>query len=658
MATIEEALAIAIEHHRAGDLQQAEGIYRQILEAAPECPEALHLLGVAAYQRGCYEAAVGYLQRAIRADGGQASFHHALGLACGQLGRLAEATEAFARAVALKPDYAEAYNNLGVAHKKQGRLEEAVACHRRALELAPGYGSACYNLAVALREQGKLDEAIAWHQRAVQLQPSDAVAYNGLGVALAEQGRRDEAISCYQRALAWKPDDAVACNNLGAAYRDQGQLDEAIACFRRAVESKPDFADGYASLGLALQEQGKLDEAVACCRRALELCPGHADAWNHLGLALQEQGKLGEAIACFDRAVEAKPRHANAHWNRSLVQLLQGDFQRGWSEYEWRWQMRRSPPRPFSQPLWEGGPLQGRTILLHAEQGLGDTIQFIRYAELVKQQGGTVVVESQRPLVSLLASCRGADRLIARGDPLPSFDVHCPLLSLPRVFSTSLETIPRGGPYLFADPGLVESWREKLRECDRESGATLLSPHRGEFESAPSPTFLSPCGRGAGGGGEVFRVGIVWKGDSSYLRDRVRSIPLAEFAPLAEVPGIRLVSLQKGPGSEQLAAVKFPVTELTSFDEQSGAFMDTAAILMNLDLLVSADTATAHLAGALGVPVWIALAFVPDWRWLLDRDDSPWYPTVRLFRQTAPGDWAGVFQRMKAALADAKAAKM
>jgi hypothetical protein len=362
-----------------------------------------------------------------------------------------------------------------------------------------------------------------------------------------------------------------------------------------------------------LKDQGKLDEAVACYRRALDLKPDLVEAHSNLGVAFNDQGICSEAAACYRRALELNPDLAEVHLYQSLLSLLTGDFQRGWAEYQWRWKTKASPPREFAQPLWEGQPLRNGTILLHAEQGLGDTIQFVRYAALVKRRAAAVIVECPRPLLSVLKSCAGVDRLVARGDGLPPFDVRVPLLSLPGVFGTTLENVPATTPYLFADPGLVSRWREEL---DRQAG---------------------------------FKIGIAWRGSPAHTNDRVRSFPLACFQPLARLPGVHLLSLQKGAGAEELQDQRnqFPVTEAGSRLED---FADTAALMMNLDLVIACDTAVAHLAGALGVAVWVALPLVPDWRWLLDRDDSPWYPTMRLFRQKKLGDWAGVFQRIATAL--------
>jgi hypothetical protein len=321
------------------------------------------------------------------------------------------------------------------------------------------------------------------------------------------------------------------------------------------------------------------------------------------------------------------PEFLSARWNRTLLSLLQGNFEQAWPEYERRWELPGTPRRDFAEPLWDGSPLAGRTILLYAEQGLGDTVQFIRYVPLVKQCGGKVVVECQPHLLRLLSNMPEIDRLIAHGSPLPAYDVRAPLLSLPGIFRTTLANVPATVPYLVADPALVEWWRQGLAKSD----------------VLPLPSVIGPC----------FKVGIAWQGSVTYRYDRQRSIPLAYFSKLAEVPGIQLISLQKGPGTEQLAALgegQRIVNLSRQLDEKSGAFMDTAAVMKNLDLVITSDTVVAHLAGALGVPVWVALALTPDWRWLLERDDSPWYPTMKLFRQTRFGDWAAVFERMAAEL--------
>ncbi len=469
----------------------------------------------------------------------------------------------------------------------------------------------CSLLGVLAHQEGQNELAIGYISQAIRIRPSEPVLHYNLGTVLLEQGQLAEAVKYYHEALRLKPDYAGAYNNLGKALQDQGQLAEAVAQYREALRLKPDHAGAYNNLGNALQEQGQLAEAVAQYQEAIRVKPDFADAHNNLGNALQEQGQLAEAVAQYREALRLKPDHAEAHFSLGVTWLLAGDLEKGWPEYEWRWQLKlfsRFKNR-FSQPLWDGSPLEGRAILLHAEQGMGDTIQFVRYAPLVKSKGGTVIMECQKPLLQLLTGCAGIDRLVAQDADLPVFDVHAPLPSLPRIFGTKLASIPARIPYLFADPDLVEHWHREL------------IPIR------------------------AFKIGITWQGMPAYKRDRQRSYKLAVFAPLARLEGVRLFSLQVGPGSEQLAdnADQFSITDLGSRLE---TFADTAAVLKNLDLVITVDTAVAHCAGALGVPVWVALPFAPDWRWLLDRDDSPWYPCMRLFRQKRWGDWDEVLQRI------------
>ena len=551
MATISEALTIAIQHHQAGRLQEAEQIYRQVLQVDPANADALHLLGLVAHQSGQHVTAVELMQKAI----------------------------------VRQPNAAVCHNNLGEAYRALQRWSEAEASCRRAIELQPDFAAAHVNLGGVLKCQGQLAEAIA----------------------------------CYRRALQLEPDYADAHLNLGNVLADQGQRAEAVACYRRAIALDPHAADAYANLAALLTEEGQLDEAVACCRRALQLKPDAADVHVNLAIALKDQGKLDEAIACYDRALELEPDLAAAHCDRAFLWLLGGNFAQGWPEYEWRWRTKDFAPRNFPQPLWDGKSLAGKTILLHAEQGFGDTFQFVRYTSIVKKLGGTVILECQKALLGLLERCPGVDQLIGHGNDLPAFDVHAPLLSVPGILKTSLDTIPAAVPYLFAAPALIEYWREKLREV-----------------------------RG-------YKIGINWQGRPGQGSWLARNIPLQQFAGLAEIPGVRLMSLQKGAGREELAQARehFPIVDLgEEVDQANGAFVDTAAIMRNLDLVITSDTALPHLAGGLGIPVWLALPFAPDWRWLLDRSDSPWYPTMRLFRQKERGNWQGVFDDIRKALCE------
>jgi hypothetical protein len=396
-----------------------------------------------------------------------------------------------------------------------------------------------------------------------------------------------------------------AHNHLGHALKEAHRLDEAIAACRRAIQLKPDYAEAYNNLGAALGELGRIDEAMAACNRALQLQPDYAEAHSNLGIAHADKGQFDEAIAAYNRAMQLQPDFVGVHWNISLVWLLLGDFQQGWPEFEWRWKSKwLRLQRAFTQPRWDGSPLGGKTILLHSEQGLGDTIQFARYAPLVAQRGGHVILSSPPALARLLESLTGLGQIIAEGNALPRFDVHCPLLSLPLVMGTDcLAAIPGDVPYLRPPTDGQAAWKKRLSADDAN-----------------------------------LKIGLAWAGRPHPLG---RSIPLAALAPLASIPGVSFHSLQTGPAAQQAHE---PPAKMKLIDYSSDLhdLADTASLIANLDLVITIDTAVAHLAGAMGKPVWTMLKFVPDWRWLLNRSDSPWYPTMRLFRQQRLGNWTDV----------------
>ena len=507
------------------------------------------------------------------------------------------------------------HHQAGSALLAQGQFDEAIACFRRAIQSKPDLREAHSHLAAALHAQGNLGSAVESYRAALKLKPDDAVLCNSLGNALWILGKLNEAYICYRQAIALRPDYTEAYTNVGNALLFQGKLEEAADNCRRALELNPNYVVAHNNLGNVLLSQAKPDEAATWYRQAIALNPDYAEAHCNLAGALQQLGRFDEALGSYARALELRPDDAYAHYGRANLKLLHGDFEGGLAEYQWRLKTNEHVQRKFAQPMWDGAPLANRAVLLHAEQGLGDTIQFVRYAKLIKQQNSdaTVIVECQPPLSKLLAHCPGIDRLAPRGDALPPFDLQAPMMSLPGILKTTLQTIPADIPYLFAEPELVEHWREKL----------------------------------AGVSG--VRIGIHWRGRSKSDR---RVIPLRCFADLSDVPGVRLISLQKG--ASELSADEKAGSSIVSlgddFDTVRGAFVDTAAIMMNLDLVISCDTSVVHLAGALGVPVWLVAAFVPDWRWQLERSDSPWYPTMRIFRQKSPGDWSSAFQAMNAAL--------
>jgi len=546
--TTQQAFNLAVQRHNAGRLQEAESLYRKILEQRPDHAEALHLLGVLS----------------------------------SQLGRNGAAVELIQRAITLKPDWAMAYNNLGTALQAAGQLEQAVAAYRKAIVLSPDYADAYCNLGATLHDLELLDEAIAALRRAVELNPRNPVFHSNLASALNDGEQFDDALAASRAALALGPNYAEAENNLGNAFRGNGRFDQAIAALNRAVLLRPDFADAHYNLGIVLHESGRVDESIAAYRKALALQPGNA----------------------------------KFHHNFALLLLLRGDWPQGWDEYEWRWTCKElaSRRRNFTQPLWDGGPLRGQTILLHFEQGFGDTIQFIRYLPLVIERGGRVICECQPELCRLVAVSNAGMVVLPHGQPLPAFDIHCPLMSLPKVLGTTLTNIPMNVPYLHADAMETEMWRKRLAD-DSSS----------------------------------IKVGLAWAGRPQHKNDRNRSITLASLAPLAKVPNVRLISLQKGEAAAEAKAVS--TMQLMDLTDHLHDLADTAALIANLDLVIAVDTAVVHLAGAMGKPVWTLLPFAPDWRWLLAREDSPWYPTMRLFRQPSVGDWRTVIERVGDALA-------
>jgi tetratricopeptide (TPR) repeat protein len=600
---------IAVQNYQAGRLSEAERICHQIVDVDSSCVDGWNLLGVIALQSGQHEIAVDRLKRAFALNPRNAEVCNNLGIALQKCKACEEAIGIFNQALELRPDFVEAHYNLANSLKERNRFDEAIVCYRRVLKANPDFADAYLNLGDAFVAQDNATEAANCYQKVTDLRFDSGEAYYKLGCACHELARLNEAVACLSQCILLMPDFAPAHFMLGTVLQKQGALQDAAARLYRALELSPDHWEAKLKLGSVLHRLGKIDEAVHCYFQVLERNPECPDAYNNLGVVFQTQGLLEKAAAYFDKALELRPDYPGARSNRSLVMLAQGDFQRGWQEYEWRWKTGDLQARDFAGPRWNGEPLEGKTILLWAEQGLGDTIQFIRYAALAKSRGATVVIEAPKPLLKLLANCPGIDRLVGCGDEIPSFDVHAPLLSLPAKFETTLTTIPADVPYVFADVSLVSEWHERLKDI------------------------------------HGLRIGINWRGRKGQGSFRSRDIPLDCFAMLAQIPGVRLISLQKDlqHGELEAAHYRVPIVDVGDFDTSRGAFMDSAAIMKNLDLVISSDTSLPHVAGALAVPVWVALPFGSEWRWLLGRSDSPWYPTMRLFRQQAAGDWAGVF---------------
>jgi tetratricopeptide (TPR) repeat protein len=643
-----ETLRLAQAHYAAGRFTEAIHCAEALLRAEPTNAAASHLCGIACLSANRHPEAVRHLELAARLRPTDAAIQLGLGVALQTAGRAQDAITAYNRSVELKPGQVEVWCRLASAHQQLQQLDQATTAYRRALALSPEFSEAACNLGGILIELGRTPEAIEAFQRALIHKPQFPEAQNGLGIALKNANQQAEAIVAFQQALALRPLYADAWFNLGNALQALERWPEAIDAYRKAQEIgaaspdvlnnlglalwnarefaaaaaahekalalKPDFAEVHNNLGNDFLALGRYDEAAAAFERAATFRPGYREALCNLGNVFVAQNRTDEAIAAYRRAAADTP-FPDAEYNEALALLLKGDFTQGLPKYESRWASKSSglQRRGFTQPRWQGEDIRGRTLLLYSEQGLGDTLQFIRYVPLVARRGAKIVLRVQPPLKTLLASLPNVECVQTSQDELPPFDFHCSLLSLPLIFGTEPGTIPATVPYIETQPAKVGAWRERLAASQRP------------------------------------RIGVVCSGNPKHKNDHNRSIPLSAFAPLAALLGGPLHVVQKELKPADLDTIAHR-TEFIDLSGQLADFGDTAAVIANLDLIISVDTSVVHLAGALGKPVWTLLPFAPDWRWLLDRADSPWYPTMRLFRQPTPGDWSSVLRRVTSSL--------
>lgn len=683
-AAVNRIVLEAAEHFAAGRPDQAEMLCTEVLKAEPDHVPALHLAAVAAFVgersadgaallnrvfdidpdhapalttlgdalavKGEHEGAVAAFQRALRRRPGDAGLHNKLGVALGELARFGEAETAYRRAIALDARLTRACFNLAVALAEQGRLieaedayraviarepafrgvwlnlgnvlvdqnrfGEAEAAYRHALAIDPGDVGLICNLGASLYRQGLLEEAIVQYRRAIALAPDNVAALRLLGLVLHESRHLDEAAKIYRQTFARDPADHMIATNLGACLSDLGELDDAAASCEHALLLKPDHAPAYTNLGIIFEKQERVADAVAAHRCAVAADPSYAKGHANLAVALRNAGEIDEALAVSARAVALDPEQPLAQYNHAHFLLMNGHFAEGFEAYRWRRKCRTlSDGDPsFSEPEWQGEPLAGRTLLLFAEYGLGDALHFVRYLPMVTALGGRIILQVQPALAALLRQLPDVT-VIARGEALPPFDLQLPLMSLPRLFGTTLDNLPAAVPYLHPDAEKLSRWRAALGHETR------------------------------------LKVGVVWAGNAKHKGDRQRSLSAEALLPRLVMPGVQLYSLQKELRSEDgrvLAALGDDVVDLAP---ALGDFADTAAAVAALDLVIAVDTSVAHLAGALGRPVWMLTPYALDWRWLRDREDSPWYPTMRLFRQRSPREWDDPLMRLTAALA-------
>ncbi len=644
-------LNTAIKHHQLGQLPEAERIYRRILSIDSRHAGSLHLLGTLAHQVGRQDIALQLIHAAISIEPGQAAYYSNLGTILQSLGQLDEAAtvyqealernpnlaealmnlgtilaaqgktdQAVARfqaALAIRPDLAEAHMNLGNILQSRGKLAEAVASHDRALALKPDFAEASFNRGNALQAQGRLDDAVASYRQALVLKPTMPEAHGNLGNALQAQKRLDDAVACYERALALKPDYAEAHYNMGNALQAQDLLTEAAACYSRAIAIKPQLTEAHYNLGNTYQAKHNLGAAQACFERAIVLKPNYAEAHYNLACVLQLQGRLDEAMPHFQAAVDLKPDYAQARFGQALAQIQSGDFANGWRTYEARWQSidHDTPMRDYPLPFWTGGQLPSGRLLLWGEQGVGDEIMFAGLVPDALRTGNRITLDCDSRLQPLLARSFPEIEVVSALNADAEFAAHLPIGSLPRLFrSTESAFSSTSSPYLKPDPIAQDRFRSSYSDGRR-------------------------------------LVGLAWQ-TKNQKTGRRRSIDLGLLAPLFAVPGIRWISLQYGD---------FDALERQAAQAHAPIFIDRAVDqIMNIDLfaaqvaamdqVLTIDNSTAHLAGGLGIPVWLMLPFASDWRWLTNRQDSPWYPGMRIFRQPAAGDWHAVLERVHNAI--------
>ena len=501
---------------------------------------------------------------------------------------------------------------IAAKHYEAGRLNPSAHLCLTLLQNHPHNAHALHLLGAIAYKKGFYRQAIDLIREAINNNQNMPQFHNTFGAGLRAIGQLQEAVAAYEQALSLNPHYCSAHYNMGNALMSLGQFPAAIEQYRHAISLDPICVEAYNSMAIALQYQGEFDVAMETCKQALLLEPENAEVYNTIASIFMKKGRCAEAIDNYRRALQFKPDYAEAHCNLGMTYLLSGRFKEGWAEYQWR---LNTPKAPYAHrhpvPRWDGSPFEGKRLVVHFEQGFGDNIQFIRYLPMVKRRGGTVICEMLKPLAGLLRQFPGIDELINAplgNRPSVKSDLHVPLLELPRIFGTTLQTLPCDVPYLYADPTKSEYWRQRLSQA-------------------------------------IFKVGIVWAGEPTHKEDNSRSCHLRHFRRLSKIPGVQWIGLQKGAAAEQVEDLTGKIA-ITNLEGELNDFTDTAAVIDNLDLVISVDTAVLHLAGAMGKPAWAMLYSAPDWRWMLDRKDSPWYPTIRLFRQRSYGDWDSVCEPM------------
>jgi len=632
---------------QAGDLKGAAAICRGVLERAPNDVYALFMLGTIESEFKHYDEAAKLLGKAAKSNPNVPEVLCSLGNVFLELKRYREAIEVLSKAIGLQPQNQHALLYRGLAFAESGESERALkdfdriltldprsefALHNRAnvlikldrhdealaniellLRLVPNHVPGIVNLMTVLTHGKKYEQALRVVDRALSIEPNNPELWNSRGQLLHHLKRHDEALTNFARAVQLKPDSAEFQLSLGNLHLDRQRFDAALQCYDRAIALNTKFAEAHLSSANVWMERQELARAVECCEKALAIRPDYAPAMLLRANIFLHLGRRDPAFKSFDAAIAAAPDYHDAYYHRGSARLLTGQFQAGWRDFEHRWKVADCG---FDRPIleaaeWQGEPLKGKSLVVYSEQGLGDTIQFARFLPDIARTGAKVTFLCHPNLIRLFQVFAGEMELTGLVEADRRFDFQCALMSLPLRLGIGLEDIPRGGSYLVPENDLVAAWQTRIGETG-------------------------------------FKVGLCWQGNPEGTIDKGRSILLEKYLPLASVPGVRLISLQKDHGLEQLSRLPpaMNIETLHAFDGGKDSFIDTAAIMQNLDLVITSDTAIPHLAGALNRPAWVALKHIPDWRWMIERDDSPWYKSLRLFRQPVPGDWDTVFRSM------------
>jgi tetratricopeptide (TPR) repeat protein len=567
--------------HQQNNFVEAQAIYEKILCIQPDHFDVLQLLGSLLAQIKKHSEAIKYLSKALK----------------------------------INPNDARTQCNQGIVLKELKRFDEALSSYNQAIAIEPYYADAFNNRGIVLQELKRFDEALSSYNQAIAIEPKFAQAYYNRGIVLQELKRFDEALDSYDQAISINSNFVNAYNNKGVILKSLKRFDEALSVYNQAISIKPDYSKTYYNQGIALQELNRHDEALISYDQAIAINPDYPEAYNNVGNTLQELKQFDKALVNYNHAISIDPDYADAFFNKSTLLILRGDYSEGWQLYEWRWKQKHNinSRRHYKKPLWLGNEsLIDKTLLITIEQGFGDYIQFIRYALLVQKLDVKVILEVPSILISVVATLKGQFTLVETGKPLPDFDYHCPVASLPLAFKTTLKSIPGELPYLYANENCKKKWGKKL------------------------------------GKKTITRIGLVWAGNPDHTNDYNRSLLLKQFSSLLTLP-FEFHSLQKDLREvDAQTLIDFP--DLYQHQDELHDFSDTAALIDAMDIIISVDTSVAHLAGAMGKKLWLLLPYLPDFRWMLDREDSPWYPCAILYRQKKINDWDSALEKLKADL--------